>query len=72
MGFGIFFIYWTYLCEVVGLYIGRNTGSGAVPQPKQIITDFIYFKKVSFMTSDVSCYIDVIDIFMCVYLMFYQ
>ena len=46
------------------LCIGRKTGSGAAPQPggpggaeppqlKQIKTDFIYFKTVSFTTSDV-------------------
>ena len=50
--------------DFVGLCICRNTGSGAAPQPgesggaespqaKEIITDFIYFKTVSFMTSDV-------------------
>ena len=39
----------------MGFCIGRNMGSGDAPQPKQIITDFIYFKTVSLTTSDVYC-----------------
>ena len=38
--------------EFVGLCIGRNTESRAEPKLKQIITVFIYFKIVSFTTSD--------------------
>ena len=43
------------ISEFVGICIGRNTLSGGAEPPtqKQIRTDFIYFKIVSFTTSDI-------------------
>ena len=44
------YIFWkiVVIYEFVGLCIGRNMGPGGAdsPQPKQIITVFIYFKIV--------------------------
>ena len=75
-------IFWNIalIYEFIWLCNGRNTGlgqrpslgglGGRSPQPEQIITDFLYFKTVSFITSDVywiprlSCFYEAFAIFL--------